>query len=117
CVVVDPRIPGNVKHPGPEPAVFPEGSSILQHPKAHVLNEVVRECLVPGHPGEKIEKGPMVPIKENRKFGYLAVPYRQHQVFVCFHHSVCPSLETATSSKGYRKDFCLTSSRLRRHLL
>ena len=79
-------IPGDVKHPGLEPAVVAECFAVLQDSKEDVLNKVIGCRPVSRHSREEIKQYPMVPVEEDTELGDIAASDQEHQRFVRLRH-------------------------------
>src|SRR6185503_20487136 len=100
AVIVDPGIPGDMEHPGLEPALVPKCLSVLEDAEKNILDQIVGNRLASRHPKEEIEERSMMPVEQNAQSGRIPVSHGQHEVLVGFAHSF---LETAAGEEGYRK--------------
>src|SRR5262249_54583121 len=85
-VMIESGISRDMKHPRLETALGAESGAVFQHPKENVLDEVFGKASIARHPDKEIEKSAMMPVEKHRKFGNIAVPHRQHQVFILLDH-------------------------------
>src|SRR5206468_7544272 len=97
--VVEPRVSGDVKHPGLEMAVGAKRLAIFEHAKKHVLHEIFCDGSAAGETGKEIKKGAVMPVEQNAELGNVAVSDGQHQIFVGLNHSY---VTTYGSRKGYQ---------------
>src|SRR5262249_44707211 len=67
----------------------------------NVLNQILRDCAVPGEPAKKAEQRMVVAVKEESQLSQVSVSHCEHQAFVGVLHPVGPSVKTRTCEKGY----------------